>query len=97
MTVMPIVVRDYTLRYLLQRAHQPVSLGGNIVASRSDGHCAAWTVFKSELNTCLGCALKYEIWQYYCDSMSKAGTACGLEANPVEVASAVAGTTSATR
>jgi hypothetical protein len=43
MTAMPIVVRDYMLGYLLQRAYQPVSLGGNIVASSSDGHCASGT------------------------------------------------------
>ncbi|KAG2005258.1 hypothetical protein GB937_008955 [Aspergillus fischeri] len=72
-------------------AHQTVSLGGVIVASRSDGHYAS-DALKSDLNNCLTSALKYEIWQYYGDSMSKAGTACGLETNPVEVASAVAGT-----
>ncbi|GIK07228.1 hypothetical protein Aspvir_002885 [Aspergillus viridinutans] len=76
-------------------AHIVVSLGGVIVASRRDGHCASDT-FKTELNLCMDCALKYEVWQYYVDSVSKAGTACGLEANPVELASAVAGTTSTT-
>ncbi|RHZ45932.1 uncharacterized protein CDV56_102145 [Aspergillus thermomutatus] len=48
--------------------------GGVIVASRSDGYCSSDT-FKSELKDCLGCALKYNIWQYYGDSVSKAATA----------------------
>lgn len=80
MTSVLIVVCNSALGYLLHCAHQPVAVCGAIVASRSDGHCACDT-FESELDNCLDCSLKHEIWQYYGGSVFKAASARSLEAN----------------
>ncbi|KAF7587946.1 hypothetical protein BBP40_006485 [Aspergillus hancockii] len=68
--------------------------GGVIVASRKDGYCDSDT-FKTELSDCLNCALKYDIWKYYGSSVSKAATACGLDATPVTASSTTTTTASA--
>ncbi|KGO49068.1 hypothetical protein PEXP_011170 [Penicillium expansum] len=60
--------------------------GGVITAGRTDGYCDAAT-FKTELSDCLKCALEFDIWKYYGNSVSKAATACGLDATPVKVSS----------
>ncbi|KAL4993123.1 hypothetical protein BDV10DRAFT_33004 [Aspergillus recurvatus] len=57
--------------------------GGIITASRSDGYCDS-SNFKSMLSDCLNCALKYDIWKYYGNSVASAAENCGLDATPVE-------------
>ena len=37
----------------------------------------------TELDACLDCALEFDIWQYYGDSVSTAAKACGLDATPL--------------
>ncbi|OQE34844.1 hypothetical protein PENCOP_c015G01731 [Penicillium coprophilum] len=69
--------------------------GGVILASRSDGYCDA-ADFKSQLTDCLNCAVEFEIWKYYGDSVSKAATGCGLDATPVESSSTSVEASSAT-
>ncbi|KAB8078470.1 hypothetical protein BDV29DRAFT_3175 [Aspergillus leporis] len=68
--------------------------GGVIVAGRKDGFCNSVT-FKTELSDCLDCALKYDIWKYYGSSVSKAATACGLDATPVAASSTTTSAASA--
>lgn len=60
--------------------------GGVITAGRSDGYCDTDN-FKTELTDCLNCAVEFDIWKYYGGSVSKAATACGLDATPVEASS----------
>ncbi|CAI7622823.1 unnamed protein product [Penicillium discolor] len=60
--------------------------GGIITAARTDGYCDA-DDFKTELTDCLNCAVEFDIWKYYGSSVSKAATACGLDATPVEASS----------
>ncbi|KGO73230.1 hypothetical protein PITC_003180 [Penicillium italicum] len=60
--------------------------GGVITAGRTDGYCDAAN-FKTELSDCLNCALEFDIWKYYGGSVSKAATACGLDATPLKVSS----------
>ncbi|KAJ5260193.1 hypothetical protein N7497_010982 [Penicillium chrysogenum] len=60
--------------------------GGVITAGRSDGYCDT-DDFKTELADCLKCAVEFDIWKYYGGSVSKAATACGLDATPVEASS----------
>ncbi|KAL3474015.1 hypothetical protein BJX99DRAFT_260857 [Aspergillus californicus] len=57
--------------------------GGIITASRSDGFCDS-SDFESMLSDCLDCALVYDIWRYYGNSVSAAAEECGLDATPVE-------------
>ncbi|KAJ5201126.1 hypothetical protein N7449_005929 [Penicillium cf. viridicatum] len=60
--------------------------GGVIMAGRTDGYCDT-DDFKTELTDCLNCADEFDIWKYYGGSVSKAATACGLNATPVEASS----------
>lgn len=60
--------------------------GGVITAGRTDGYCNT-DDFKTELADCLKCAVEFDIWKYYGGSVSKAATACGLDATPVEASS----------
>ncbi|EXJ80013.1 hypothetical protein A1O3_08299 [Capronia epimyces CBS 606.96] len=55
--------------------------GGVIVDARTDGYCDTAN-FTTALDACLDCALEYDIWQYYGDSVSSAAEACGLETTP---------------
>ncbi|EXJ56835.1 hypothetical protein A1O7_07179, partial [Cladophialophora yegresii CBS 114405] len=56
--------------------------GNVIVAGRTEGYCDTAN-FTTSLDACLGCALEFDIWQYYGDSVSEAATGCGLDATPV--------------
>ena len=67
--------------------------GGVIVDARTESYCTS-SNFTSALNACLDCALEFDIWQYYGDSVAAAATACGLDAAPV--AANATNTTSAT-
>ncbi|KAL4812759.1 hypothetical protein BDW67DRAFT_188334 [Aspergillus spinulosporus] len=69
--------------------------GGIITASRSDGYCDS-SDFKSMLSDCLDCALEYDIWKYYGNSVSSAAEKCGLDASPVEPTSSSASTATET-
>ncbi|KAJ5471621.1 hypothetical protein N7530_008978 [Penicillium desertorum] len=60
--------------------------GGVITAGRTGGYCDT-DDFKTELADCLKCAVEFDIWKYYGGSVSKAATACGLDATPVEASS----------
>ncbi|OCT48983.1 hypothetical protein CLCR_05102 [Cladophialophora carrionii] len=55
--------------------------GNVIVAGRTEGYCDTAN-FTTSLDACLGCALEFDIWQYYGDSVAEAATACGLDATP---------------
>ncbi|KAL4883409.1 hypothetical protein BJY04DRAFT_216233 [Aspergillus karnatakaensis] len=57
--------------------------GGIITASRTEGYCDS-SDFESLLSACLDCALEYDIWRYYGNSVSAAAEECGLDATPVE-------------
>jgi hypothetical protein len=65
---------------------QTDSSGGVITAGRTDGYCDT-DDFKTELADCLKCAVEFDIWKYYGGSVSKAATACGLDATPIEAPS----------
>ncbi|KIW95001.1 uncharacterized protein Z519_04981 [Cladophialophora bantiana CBS 173.52] len=56
--------------------------GAVIVAGRTEGYCDTGN-FTTALKACLDCALEFDIWQYYGDSVAEAATACGLDATPV--------------
>lgn len=71
---------------ILQIITQTDWSGGIITAARTDGYCDA-DDFKTELTDCLNCAVEFDIWKYYGSSVSKAATACGLDATPVEASS----------
>ncbi|OJJ65165.1 hypothetical protein ASPSYDRAFT_54504 [Aspergillus sydowii CBS 593.65] len=57
--------------------------GGIITEARSDGYCDK-SDFKTKLSDCLDCALEFDIWKYYGNSVSSAAEECGLDATPVE-------------
>jgi hypothetical protein len=65
---------------------QTDSSGGVITAGRTGGYCDT-DDFKTELADCLKCAVEFDIWKYYGGSVSKAATACRLDATPVEESS----------
>ncbi|OQV02537.1 hypothetical protein CLAIMM_07723 [Cladophialophora immunda] len=56
--------------------------GTVIVDGRTEGYCESAN-FTTALQACLDCALEFDIWQYYGDSVAAAATACGLDATPV--------------
>lgn len=60
--------------------------GGIITEARSDGYCDK-SDFKTKLSDCLDCALEFDIWKYYGNSVSSAAEECGLDATPVESSS----------
>jgi hypothetical protein len=70
-------------------------LGGVITAGRTPTsvYCTAQT-FTVNLDDCLSCALTYDIWKMYGNSVTKAAEACKLTATP-SPASAVASSTGA--
>jgi hypothetical protein len=59
----------------------PEITGYAILASETQGFCSNST-FTSELDSCLDCALTYDIWQYYGDQVAAAASACGDNATP---------------
>ncbi|KAG8625906.1 hypothetical protein KVT40_006307 [Elsinoe batatas] len=61
--------------------------GGVITASRTEGFCDT-DAFKTNFDSCMDCALVYNIWQYYGSSVGRAATTCGLEANPTPATAA---------
>ncbi|KIW16665.1 hypothetical protein PV08_03853 [Exophiala spinifera] len=65
--------------------------GGVIVDARTPGYCDSAN-FTTTLDACLDCALQYDIWQYYGESVAEAAEGCGLDATPVP-ANATAATT----
>ncbi|KEF61236.1 uncharacterized protein A1O9_02801 [Exophiala aquamarina CBS 119918] len=70
--------------------------GGVITIARTENYCENST-FTTELEACLDCALEYDIWQYYGESVAAAAEGCGLDATPVAAANATTnGTASAT-
>ncbi|KAF2843803.1 hypothetical protein M501DRAFT_994837 [Patellaria atrata CBS 101060] len=56
--------------------------GGVITLSRSEGFCENQE-FQDHFDDCMQCALKYDIWQYYGNSVSRAARECGLDPTPV--------------
>lgn len=76
-----------TYPLILQITTQADRSGGVITAGRTDGYCDT-DDFKTKLTDCLNCAVEFDIWKYYGGSVSKAATACGLDATPVETSSA---------
>ncbi|KAK6368068.1 uncharacterized protein PV06_09631 [Exophiala oligosperma] len=71
--------------------------GAVIVDGRTQGYCNS-TNFTTSLNDCLDCALQFNIWQYYGNSVAQAAQGCGLDATPVpaNATSAANGTSSST-
>lgn len=61
--------------------------GGVISIGRTENYCQNST-FTTELKACLECALEYNIWQYYGESVSAAAEGCGLDATPLAAANA---------
>ncbi|KAL4871118.1 hypothetical protein BDV12DRAFT_194764 [Aspergillus spectabilis] len=57
--------------------------GDIITASRTEGYCDS-SDFESLLSACLDCALVYDVWRYYGNSVSAAAEECGLDATPIE-------------
>ncbi|EXJ83792.1 hypothetical protein A1O1_07419 [Capronia coronata CBS 617.96] len=55
--------------------------GGVIVDGRTEGYCDT-ADFTTKLDACLDCALVYDIWQYYGNSVSSAAEECGVDATP---------------
>ncbi|KFH46584.1 hypothetical protein ACRE_026420 [Hapsidospora chrysogenum ATCC 11550] len=55
--------------------------GLTIRGSREPGHCDddEWL---AQLEGCLDCALEFEIWEHYGNSVGEAAEACGLDATP---------------
>ncbi|KIW69581.1 hypothetical protein PV04_05451 [Phialophora macrospora] len=92
----------YPISFPIERRQEPGSpeydchanCGGVIVAGRTEGYCDTAN-FTTQLDACLDCALEFDIWQYYGDSVAEAATACGLDATPV-AANATSETTSST-
>ncbi|OAP65387.1 hypothetical protein AYL99_01359 [Fonsecaea erecta] len=80
----------YPDNFPLQRRQEPgtpeydchANCGTVIVDGRTEGYCDSAN-FTTALEDCLNCALQYDIWQYYGDSVAQAATACGLDATPV--------------
>ncbi|KAK5459471.1 hypothetical protein LTS15_003599 [Exophiala xenobiotica] len=60
----------------------PANCGAVIVDGRTTGYCGSAN-FTTALNACLDCALQYDIWQYYGNSVSEAAEGCGLDATPI--------------
>ena len=56
--------------------------GSVIQQSRTPEYCTS-TNFTTSLTSCLSCALTFDIWQYYSDSVSEAATTCNLDATPL--------------
>ncbi|KAK5064694.1 hypothetical protein LTR84_000528 [Exophiala bonariae] len=71
--------------------------GGVITIARTENYCDNST-FTTELEACLECALEFNIWQYYGESVGAAAERCGLDATPVAAANATStnGTASTT-
>ncbi|KAL2827869.1 hypothetical protein BJY01DRAFT_255569 [Aspergillus pseudoustus] len=67
--------------------------GGIITLSRQDGFCDT-SDFESKLSACLDCAVEFDIWRYYGNSVSAAAEKCGVDGTPVEPTSST--TTTAT-
>ncbi|KAL2819206.1 hypothetical protein BJX63DRAFT_382697 [Aspergillus granulosus] len=66
--------------------------GGVITASRQEGFCDS-SDFQSLLSACLDCALEYDVWRYYGNSVGAAAEECGLDGTPVEPTSSTTTTT----
>lgn len=64
---------------LAQKAN--ASPGLTVRGSREAGHCDddEWL---AHFNGCLDCALEFEIWEHYGDSIGEAADVCGLDAIP---------------
>lgn len=62
-------------------------MGGVITISRTEDYCSS-SNFTIQLEKCLNCANEFDIWRYYGESVEKAATACGVEAEPVAVVTA---------
>ncbi|EXJ85335.1 hypothetical protein A1O1_05699 [Capronia coronata CBS 617.96] len=55
--------------------------GGVITQSRTEDFCNG-DLFNSYYSACMTCALTYDIWQYYGNSVTTAGETCGLDTTP---------------
>ncbi|KAJ5319254.1 hypothetical protein MYU51_013561 [Penicillium brevicompactum] len=67
--------------------------GEVILISEAGNYCSNST-FTTDLDSCLKCALTYNIWQYYGDSVKSAATSCSDDATPSS-SSATSGAASA--
>ncbi|KAJ5353816.1 hypothetical protein N7541_006380 [Penicillium brevicompactum] len=70
-----------------------IQTGEVILISEAGNYCSNST-FTTDLDSCLKCALTYNIWQYYGDSVKSAATSCSDDATPSS-SSATSGATSA--
>ncbi|KAL4931959.1 uncharacterized protein BDV17DRAFT_288530 [Aspergillus undulatus] len=69
--------------------------GGIITLSRSQGYCDT-DEFETKLSACLDCALEYDIWKWYGNSVSNAAEECGVDATPIKPSSSSSSTETAT-
>jgi hypothetical protein len=56
-------------------------IGEVILISQTTDYCSNST-FTADLNSCLKCALTYNIWQYYGDNVKSAAKTCSDDATP---------------
>lgn len=92
---MPIAVSNLHLQRIAERCSNRLPpKGGIITDARSDGYCDK-SDFKTKLSDCLECALEFDIWKYYGNSVSSAAEECGLDATPVEGSSSSSSSASA--
>ncbi|KAH6695238.1 hypothetical protein F5X68DRAFT_198139 [Plectosphaerella plurivora] len=56
--------------------------GLTVSGSREADYCTNWQ-WIARFDACLNCANEFNIWQYYGTTVTRVGTACGLDATPV--------------
>jgi hypothetical protein len=56
--------------------------GLTISLSREANYCVNWQ-WIARFDACLTCANEFNIWQFYGTSVTRVGTACGLDATPL--------------
>jgi hypothetical protein len=89
---------DYSILLARQEPGTPqydchADCGAVITIGRTPDHCANAT-FTASLEDCLNCALEFDIWRYYGESVGEAATACGL-ATPAAANATASGSSSA--
>ncbi|KAJ5990947.1 hypothetical protein N7499_011492 [Penicillium canescens] len=70
---------DITPGSPLYNCHE--ACGEVILISQTTDYCSNST-FTTDLNSCLKCALTYNIWQYYGDDVKSAAKTCSDDATP---------------
>ncbi|KAI5296713.1 hypothetical protein KEM55_005721 [Ascosphaera atra] len=61
---------------------------GNVLLLSSEEEFCSRDDFKKDLKSCLNCANKFDIWQYYGTKVKKAADACDMDDKPKEYSEA---------